>query len=273
MANPESFVAAFLEHLEGEFGRHDDLEGLATTLLPRRAPFYETSVAVDLGDRPPGQSGLMFRYRIEFKANVDRILFAVSPSPAITESLLASVPQLTEVTTLTQDDDLDVETGVLLEGNLSVSIYESTERGTARFRDLELRRLDEGEVSETLSAVESSIPASQIRMLCTEDLKSSNRLSRVGISMTRRLDHDVWCLPWLADRPIFLKSFSISSMEVRSQTLRLETYPFMTSNEHAHALPTYGTDRVVLPLNHWLTAGQGVMMSWRPEDASGLATR
>lgn len=261
-SDDQRLAAALIAYLERRFGRHDDLLSLAHLLLPSRAPFYETSVAVDLEDRE-GSADIFFRYRLDFKARVDEIFFAVSRSPAVTESLLASIPELTEVTTLGDTESLDSAVRLLLEGDLQISLFQNTERGTARFRELPLRLLTEEQSLDVVSRSESTVPVSQFRIISTDSVVSPSELSRISIVMARRLDEDVWCLPWLADRPIFLQSFSVDARACH-RDIKIETYPFMTTNERAYSLPTTANDRVVLHLNHWLTAGQGVMMAWRP---------
>lgn len=254
-----------MEYLRGRFGQHDDLVALAHLLLPNRAPFFETNVSVDLEDRE-GSDDLFFKYRLDFKARVDRVLFAVSDSPAVTESLLASIPEITEVTTLSDGDSLDTQARLLLEGDLQISLFETTNRGTGRFRDLQLHLLDERQVNELASQTGSSVPVRRFRVISTATVASATRPVRVAVSMTRRLNEDIWCLPWLVDRPIFLQTFTVDARACRRRR-HLETYPFMTTNERAYAVPLAANDRVVLHLNQWLTVGQGIMMAWRPQRA------
>lgn len=264
----EDLVPRLQQHLESEFGPNPDLASLVQTLLPRRAPFYETNVEVELLDRKVPRGGLRFKYRLTFKAHLARLLFAVSASHAVTESLMASMPLLTEVTTLGDDEDLDDLTRVLLEGDLHAQVFENTARGTARARDIELKQLSEAEVSSLLSESDSTVPSESFRLLAAEELPSNGEAVRVGLTMTRTLPDGLWCLPWLVDRPIFLNSFTLDGRGCARERLRLEVHPFMTSNEQAYVLPLSSNDRIVMHINHWLVAGQGVMMSWRPEGDS-----
>lgn len=265
----------FIANLVSRFGNYDELESLVDFLIPTRSPFFDAAIHVQLSDPSPTEP-FVLTYELDFRAQISSLLFAVSSSPALTESLLAGFRELAEVTTLGPNENLNTVTSRLLNGGLRIYLRETSGAGTQRLRRLTLRELRAEEVASLPSFQDSPVreAAQDFRVLVADvGAGAGTTMRRLRVRMTRPLDATLTCLPWIADRPVFLRRFTFDLTNVVHQPFVGEVYPFMTTNENAHYLPSGPRLISSIDLDGWLYAGQGVMMVWSKRDSASEALR
>jgi hypothetical protein len=267
----EHLIAYALRRKLGGSGA--EIESLVRVLLPDRPYFTETSVQFLFRGIPGDAEHYRLHYTLEFVAAIDEVLFAVASSPLVSESLFASIPALTEVTMLQPGQELEPAARAIVQ-SVSVSVPRFTGDRSGGLLRLPLDPIEPAETMRYLPPG-SSLKPTEFKLFRCGLGGPPRAAKRITIKMKRDTKIAENCLPWIADRAIFLKSvtFDYSAFPERDR-YDFIVYPFFLANRDAHEVQRDSdhADYVQFALNQWVTSGQGIMVTWQPRSAAPPGT-
>jgi hypothetical protein len=247
---------SLVEHaLSKEYIEVPDTLALATTIISDKVIFIDTTVRIDLYG-VEGSPDLYKRdYTLSFSAVLDYFTFAIAETSLVSEALIATIPELTEVIVLNRDENIK---NVDIDNIVKVSVQVSDKKGSKTDVQLNFKTLKNNYASDT-----QDIKDGVNYLLYNADVpEQSGTLRNFIVKISRELPVNKAYTYWASDRPLFLKSFSINTRHFpENKKWNFEPVPFL-SNLPSGPLVNKKNGVLDIPFNNWIVRGQGVCLIW-----------
>lgn len=242
---------------------HDhDVGPLASLIIADREPFYDVSLHVILADHPTDPSRYKYQAQLTATADLREYTIALVSRPQLVDRLLALCPRITDAYACANNAEVQRTIDLWCSARDIVRVWTSREgRHATRAAPTTLSRVPAAELDAYVGD-ESGVSPDELALVRTPLPLGPTRFT-TKVTLTFEKD-DHYCF-WTADRPLYLRQFSINvarftPVPETSRPGKVTLQPFsMASGEDFGVGDTADHTTHV---ENWLVRGQGFVVIW-----------
>ncbi|HMJ01371.1 MAG TPA: hypothetical protein VK506_00435 [Conexibacter sp.] len=245
--------------LAARYMRHaPSLRTLAKLVVPISPPYYNTVVTLGLSDTASADT-YQLTYHLEFTAQIDEFVIALTTRASLTDLLLAECPDIGDSFTCSSEAGRAAFARQLMTDSappVQVWCLESTPSGATRRRRVALKLLRPAQAAPLLRNLD---PAASADVVLLRGTLPGRR------GATRRIAHSVrdplmdiseHYAFWIADRPMYIDRIKVDAAEF-SPGVHLHPMLGNIANEWE-----WDGQRCDVAVENWVVKNQGIFLTW-----------